>query len=134
MHPDTLGKAMALAEHLDHFLLATVAPDGQPHIAAAGELSLLAGGRIEITDWFCATTVRNLQANPRISVVVWDLGHHRGFQLLGVVEKEEDIAIMDGYVPELEAGETLPQVERLLVVRIEKILDFSQQEQGDTEV
>jgi hypothetical protein len=61
MNPDTLQKVIRLAENLEYFLIATVSPEGQPHIAAAGELSFTGGGSVEITDWFCLETVHNLR-------------------------------------------------------------------------
>lgn len=133
MHLDVLRKAMVFAESLDHFLIATVAPNGQPHIAVAGELSLNSTGSLEVTDWFCQTTVANLRANPKISVVLWDKKTDLGYQLLGEAERVEDIAILDGFAPELEVSVSLPQVERRLLVRIRTILDFSQRLQSDIE-
>lgn len=133
MDTDTLHEVMAFARDLDHFLLATVAPDGQPHIAAAGELALSANGLLAITDWFCLTTLDNLRKNPKIAIIVWDRKRDRGYQLLGEAQGVEDLAMMDGYVPGPDACSSRPQVERRLLVRIGRILDFSQREQSDTE-
>ncbi len=134
MDKSTLEKVIRFAEKTDHFLLATVAPDGRPHIAAAGELSLNSDGLIEVAAWFCHTTVANLQENSHISLVVWNQTKDNGYQLLGVAEKIEEIAMMDGYVPEVEEKISFPQIERKLIIRIDQILDFSQTGQSDREI
>ena len=108
MEHDTLQKAVKSAENLDHFLIATVDQEGQPHIAAAGELTLSGKDSVELTDWFCMTTIANLRHNSRVSVVIWDQIKDSGYQLLGEAEKVEDVAMMDGYSPEFEEGAALP--------------------------
>lgn len=133
MNQDILEKVMTFAENIDHYLIATVDQKGQPHIAAAGELALAGKDSVGITDWFCATTITNLRANPRVSVVIWDRVKDLGYQLLGEAEKVEDVAMMDGYSPQLDKNAPLPQVEHRLIVRINMIFDFSLRGQSDRE-
>jgi len=133
MTQGTLQKIAAFAEKQAPYLIATVDPEGQPHITAAGKLAISEAGSAEITDWFCDTTVSNLHSNPRISVIIWDRIIDVGYQLLGEAEKVEDMAIMNGFSPELDEKAHLPQVERKLVVRIRKIFDFSHRGQSDRE-
>lgn len=133
MAQDALQKVIEFAANIEHFLIATVALDGMPHIAAAGQLSLTNDGHVEIAAWFCPTTVANLQEDHRISVVIWDQTNDKGYQLLGKAEKIVDIAMMDGYTPEMDEKVRMPQTERKLIVRVNKILSFSQKEQSDTE-
>jgi predicted pyridoxine 5'-phosphate oxidase superfamily flavin-nucleotide-binding protein len=133
MNPETLRKVKTLAQDLENFLVATVDPEGQPHIAAAGDISFTSGGSLELTDWFCGETVNNLRKNPRIAVLLWDRGKDLGYQLIGTAELVEDVAMLDGYAPELDEPAAMPQVERRLRVRIDRILDFSQRGQGERE-
>jgi hypothetical protein len=56
-----------------------------------------------------------------------------GYQLLGETEKVEDTAIMNGYAPGLEDKSTLPQVERRLLIRVDKIIGFKHSPHTDQE-
>jgi hypothetical protein len=56
-----------------------------------------------------------------------------GYQLLGETEKVEDTAIMNGYAPGLEDKSTLPQVERRLLIRVDKIIGFRRSPHTDEE-
>jgi hypothetical protein len=47
MNPDTLQKVIRLAENLEYFLIATVSPEGQPHIAAAGAHIVMTDAALE---------------------------------------------------------------------------------------
>jgi hypothetical protein len=76
----------------------------------------------------------NLQQNHHISLVVWDQDKDRGYQLLGILEKIQEIAMMDGYVPDVEEKVHFPQVEYKLIIRVDTILDFSQSGQSDREI
>jgi hypothetical protein len=93
--------------------------------AAAGKLTCESDRRVAVAVWFCPGTVDNLRQNHKISLVVWDAAADIGYQLLGEVEKVEELSVLDGYVPGEEEKPSLPQVERQLLVRLEKIIDFS---------
>ena len=86
-----------------------------------------------VAAWFCPGTVDNLRQNRKISLVVWDAAADIGYQLLGEVEKVEELSVLDGYVPGEEEKPPLPQVERQLLVRLEKIIDFSHAPHSDVE-
>lgn len=125
MNPDLLARAVALAQQTGHVLLATVSADGIPHLAAAGPLALDAAGRVLVTEWFCPQTVANLRG-PRhpIAIVAWDAARDAGYQLLGVVQGETEVAFLDGYAPRVEAQHPVPQVREQLAVQVERVLDF----------
>jgi hypothetical protein len=84
-------------------------------------------------EWFCPATVANLAANRSIGLIVWNQKTDMGYQLLGECEKVEELGIMNGYSPGLEDQKPLPQVERKIIVRINKITDFKLAPHSDLE-
>jgi len=133
MNKKILDQAVALVQKLRHVFVATTDGKGLPHIAAAGKLALNPEGRVTVAAWFCPMTVANLQKNRRVSLVVWDPQVDMGYQLLGETERVEEIAMMDGYLPGPASRPPLPQVERQLVVRVDKIIDFKHAPHSDVE-
>jgi hypothetical protein len=129
-----LKKAIELAGELKHLLIATVAPDGMPHVAAAASISQTTEASVAVTAWFCPATVENLRTGKNVALVIWDPARDHGYQLLGRVERMTDLAQLDGYLPELEEGRSLPQVERELVIRVDGILDFKHAPHSDIEL
>ncbi len=133
MNQKTLHQAVGLAQRLQHVFVATTDGKGLPHMAAAGKLALTPEGRVAVAAWFCPTIVANLQKNRRVSLVIWDPKVDHGYQLLGETEKVEDIAMMNGYAPGVDSQPPLPQVERQLLVRVDKIIDFKHAPHSDVE-
>jgi hypothetical protein len=130
---ETIRKAVELGTKLQHVFVGTTNADGLPHLAAASVISLVSEGRVAVESWFCPGTVINLEQNRSISLTVWDHIGDTGYQLFGEVEKIEEKAFMDGYAPEMEHLEPSPQVERRLIVRVEKIVGFSHAPHSDVE-
>lgn len=124
MKAEKLGEVVHLAEKVGHVFVATADPGGMPHITAAGKLELAPEGRVTVTEWFCPGTVANLHANKCISVVVWAKDFDSGYQLLGRLDKIKNLGILDGYAPGLEGEPPLPQVEKQLLIKVEKIIEF----------
>ena len=133
MKPKTIRSAVQLADKLAHIFVATADAVGSPHVAAAGELSHDSGNHVTVAAWFCPGTLANLKNNKQISLVVWDASEDHGFQLLGEVEQIEELAMLNGFVPEIEAPAPLPQVERRLRVRVDKVIHFSHAPHNDIE-
>ena len=77
--------------------------------------------------------MENIAGNPRVSLTVWDQKADTGYQLLGEVERREDTAMLDGYVPQAKQGTALPQVQRRLLVRVDSVLDFRRAPHTDVE-
>lgn len=121
-----------MAGKLGHLMVATVGPGGMPHVAAAGEISQN-GERIEVTAWFCPTTVENLRTSRAVSLVIWDPLVDQGYQLLGQADQVIEIAQLDGYQPEIESHWPQPQVERKLVIEVTDILEFRHAPHSDIE-
>jgi hypothetical protein len=128
---NVIRKAVEMGSRLGHVFVATANSSGLPHLAASSRIEEEPGSRVAVSEWFCPGTLVNLQGNPQISIVAWDPVNDKGFQILGVAEDLEETAMMDGLSPNL--GKALPQVERKIHVRVEKIIDFSHAPHSDTE-
>lgn len=128
-----IEKALALADKLKHVFVTTADPKGLPHVAAAGKIRVVSNGRVEVSSWFCPVTVTNLKHNHRISLVVWDPVEDTGYQLVGEVEKMGESAFLNGHAPELDGSSPSPQVERQLLVRLDKVFSFSHAPHSDVE-
>jgi len=129
-----IERAVALAQRLQHVFVGTADRDGTPHIAAAARLEITGDSNLAVSSWFCPATVSNLQENRKVSVVVWNPETDEGVQVVGAVERIEETAILDGYAPEIETAEPSPQVERRLIVGVEKVIAFSHAAHSDTKV
>jgi hypothetical protein len=127
-----LDQAVALAKRVKHILIATSDINGVPHIAAAGAMVRI-DNSIGIYSWYCPVSLSNIRQHPEVSVVVWDTATDTGFQIIGAFERMEDVAFLDGYSPRTEDRTTYPQVERQIVIKVERILHFSQALHADTE-
>jgi hypothetical protein len=134
MKSEAVQLAVDLGAKLRLVFVATADAKGSPHIAAAGSISPASKGRVAVDAWFCPGTVANLEQNHHIALVVWDAIGDEGYQLLGEVEEMVEQSIMNGYVPGMEDSTAPPQVERRLLVRVEKVVRFSQAPHSDVEV
>jgi len=120
-----------IPEHVREFItrvpiiyVATADRHGAPHLAAVQGLVLVDDERVSFTSWFCRRTIANVAESPPVALAVWDPSQNRGFQLLGSIEKVEDLAVLDGYVPSVERAGEVPQVQRRLLMRVDRVLDF----------
>ena len=132
MKVETIKKAVSLADKLEHVFVATADEKGMPHVAVAGTVTHMGGTHVSVSSWFCPTTLSNLQINHHVSVVVWDRSIDAGYQLIGESEKIVDLTMMDGYTPSKEER-SIPQVERQIIVRVIKIIDFMRTLHSDME-
>ena len=133
MRPEKLESAVALAVKAGHVLVATADSRGMPHVTAAAKISLADDGDVAVTEWFCPGTVANLQKNKCVSIVVWAKDLDTGYQLIGRLAGVVDVGVLDGYSPGREGKPPLPQVEKRLLVKVEKILDFRLGPHSDVE-
>jgi predicted pyridoxine 5'-phosphate oxidase superfamily flavin-nucleotide-binding protein len=120
-----LGKAVSLYQRVERVLVATANAEGQPHIAVAGKLALEAGGQMVVTEWFCPTTMANVGENRAIALVVWDRLSDVGYQIIGQVERVDESAFADGYLPGEEV-QPIPQVQRELWIKVHRMLAFTE--------
>ena len=133
MNAGKLAEAVKIGRRAGHVLIATADSAGIPHVAAAGRIELEGRSTVAITEWFCPGTVANLRKNAGVSVVARDKVSDTGYQLIGRLETARDVAVLDGYAPGLEGQPPLPQVERRLLVRVERAMDFRIGPHSDTE-
>lgn len=132
MKVESIKDAISLAGNLGYVFVATADDKGMPHVAVAGAMARKGETLVGVSSWFCPTTLSNLQANHQISVAVWDGRNDSGYQLIGESEKIVDLAMMDGYVPS-EKDKTIPQVEREIIIRVTKVIAFTQALHSDLE-
>jgi hypothetical protein len=132
MNTEILRKAELLASKVGYVFISTADLHGWPHITVAGRLANIRENHVLLTEWFCPGTMNNLQVNPRVSLVIWDSSSDTGYQLLGELEEIKELGILDGYSPKVEAKTKIPQIERQLLVHIDKILEFKRAPHTDT--
>ncbi|MBM9605580.1 pyridoxamine 5'-phosphate oxidase family protein [Desulfopila inferna] len=132
MSTKAIFEAVDLGNRMEHVFVTTTNGNGLPHLAAAGIIRYISEDHISVEAWFCPATIQNLGDNPLISVVAWDPATDIGHQILGEVEKVEEIAMMDGFTGDLESEEQLPQSESRLIIRVDQVLAFSHAPHSDT--
>jgi len=133
MRRDPIKEAVRLGNRMNYAMIATADAEGLPHVAASRKINAEPGGGISVSEWFCPGTLANLQINPKVSIVIWDPAKDSGYQILGVSEKISDISVMDGYSRDIEKGPPLPQVERKIHVRVDRVIHFSHAPHSDME-
>jgi hypothetical protein len=85
-----------------------------------------------LTEWFWPRTLANLQMNSRLSIVIWDPEVDSGYQIIAELEAIKDIGIIDGY-SKSQVIPSIPQVERQLLLHVDKILEFKRSPHTDLE-
>ncbi|OGX46609.1 MAG: hypothetical protein A3G38_00640 [Omnitrophica WOR_2 bacterium RIFCSPLOWO2_12_FULL_51_8] len=133
MRNELLKKAVDLGQRLGRIFLTTADNNGVPHLSIATKISINSNVELSVAGWFCPGTVANLESNPNIGVTIWDAERDIGYQLLGKKDALREVAMLDGYVPEREGKLHLPQVEREVAVKVEKIFEFKQVPHNDSE-
>ena len=133
MKNDKIQKAVGLVSQTNPAFIATTDLEGVSHITCAGKLTIERENLLSVTEWFCPGTMENLRKNPNISVVVWDKNTDTGFQFIGLLEKSSDVGVLDGYAPAVEGKHPIPQIEKRLLIRVKKIMNFSLKPHTDIE-
>ncbi len=126
-----LADAVALSASVEGCLVCTANRRGGPHVAAGGALRLVHEQVVDTSYWFCPQTLTNLNVNRSVSVVVQEPSGERGYQLTGSVEGVETGAVLDGYAFEEHLAGEVPQVQRRLSIRVEKVLRFQRSAHDD---
>jgi uncharacterized protein len=133
MNPQVLREAVNLAEKMEHVLIGTANKRMEPHIAVATRMNLIDDAHVTVSAWFCPTTVTNLSENASVSLVVWDSQSDAGYQLIGASEQVENMAVLGCWTPEVNGRISVPQMERRVLVRVDKIIDFKHAPHNDIE-
>lgn len=118
------------AEGVGHAFVATADATGHPHLAAGREIFVAEPDRIVFQAWFCLTTLRNLKENPAIAVAMVDPATGKGYQFTGYLEKIEESALLNGFLPDVEPVE-LPQAQWRLEIRVASVMAFSADAHSD---
>jgi uncharacterized protein len=118
------------AERVGHAFVATCDAGGKPHLAAGRGVAVFEPNRLVFEAWFCLTTLKNLQENPKVAVAIADPATGNGYQFIGVLEKSEETALMDGYLPGQEPP-GLPQAQWRLEVKVENVMAFTSDAHSD---
>ncbi len=104
-------------------VVASAGNGGYPHLALGNSMKILDGKYLLFDNWFCQTTLQNVEQNHRVAVAVMAPDSAAGYQFIGDVVHGYDLALLDGYVPgTLPAGDL--QALTRLVVRVEAVLAF----------
>lgn len=133
MNPQVLREAVRLAGIMEYVLVGTASKEKEPHIAVATSINIVDDVHVTVSAWFCPTTVINLFENPSVSLVIWDSQSDTGYQLVGTSEQVENMAVLGCWTPEVDGKISAPQVERRILVRIDKIIDFRHAPHNDIE-
>jgi len=133
MNRELIEKVTEMAEHLKHVYLATADGEGLPHVSVAGRLEVTPEGDLTVSEWFCPGTLSNAQVNPKVSLVIWRPDIDNGYQVLGKIIEIRDLAILDGYSREPAGLGRIPQVERQLTIRAERVIAFKHAPHSDKE-
>jgi hypothetical protein len=133
MKKESLDSAIELAQKLEHVFVATADSSGMPHVAAAGLMRRTSENCVAVSAWFCPGTLANLDHNRSVSLVVWDPPSDAGYQILGEVQEIDEVAMMNGFSPSGGKSPPMPQVEKKLDVRVDRVYCFSHAPHSDTE-
>lgn len=104
-------------------MVASADGSGNPHLALGNGIKVLDGQHMVIENWYCQTTLRNLEQNPHIAIAVMARDSEIGYQFIGDVVHGYDVAILNGYTPGTEQPGELQALTRI-VVRVDRILAF----------
>lgn len=133
MNPQVLRDAVKLAGKMEHILIGTANKNKEPHIAVATRINIVDDAHVAVSEWFCQGTVANLFENPLVSLVIWDSEGDTGYQLIGVSESIDNMAVLGCWTPEVDKQISVPQIERRVLVRVNKIFDFKHAPHNDIE-
>jgi predicted pyridoxine 5'-phosphate oxidase superfamily flavin-nucleotide-binding protein len=124
------GGAVMISAEIKRFVesrgVATVASadaEGRPHLALGNSIKILDGEHLLFENWFCQTTLRNVERNRRVAIAVMAPESAAGYQFIGSVVHGSDIALLDGYTPGMIPASDL-QALTCLVVRVEEVLAY----------
>jgi uncharacterized protein len=133
MNPQVLQQAVSFVAKIEYVLISTASKTKEPHIAVATRMDLVDNIHVTVSAWFCPTTVINLFENPSLSLVIWDQENDTGYQLIGASEGIENMAVLGCWTPEVDKQMPVPQVERRVLVRVDRIIDFKHAPHNDIE-
>ncbi|MDD2542182.1 MAG: pyridoxamine 5'-phosphate oxidase family protein [Desulfuromonadaceae bacterium] len=114
----------SLMGKIPFIFVATADSSGQPHMAIGEQVTVSGDSVLIFENWFCPSTLQNIECNSRIAIVVVLPDTGKGYQMLGSVFKSAETAIHDEYNQPAKTLET-PQTLTRFAVKIEQILEFT---------
>lgn len=75
-----------LFDKVDIAILATATVDGIPNAVPIGAKKIIDPETVLVSDQFFNKTIKNIQSNPKVSLMYWE--GHEGYQLKGTVTVE----------------------------------------------
>ena len=111
------------AEGIALAMVASADASGKPHLALGTGIKVIDGRHLLLENWYCQTTLQNLEQNQHLAIAVMAEDMKIGYQFIGTLAHGFDVALLSGYEPEVEPpGE--PQALTRLIVKVEEILAF----------
>ncbi len=114
----------SMLKNTKNVFIATVNAVGQPHMAIGEQVTVSSDDLLIFENWFCPTTLQNINNNARVAVVTVLSDSGTGYQMLGSIVKSKNIAMIDGYDADVALPES-PQVLTRFMVKVESVLEFS---------
>jgi uncharacterized protein len=104
----------------------TASMDGMPNIAMKGSLQVLDDSHLLFADLFSLKTRKNLEENPRVSVLVEDPDTHAAYQFKGTAELLTAGALYDRIAEQIRRSpKKLPDPTYVVRITVEAIYDQS---------
>jgi hypothetical protein len=106
--------------------VATASADGLPNVAIKGSVRVLDDEHVMFADLFSGKTRNNLEANPKVAVMVYDLASSQGYVLKGTVELVASGPLYDRMVEILkQAPRPLPPPKYVVKIAVEEVYNQS---------
>jgi hypothetical protein len=128
-----LQQATHMATKIGCVFKGTAGCECTTHMAVARRMTLKDPETVHVQQWFCPGTIDNLRLNSRVSLVVWDRNTDRGRQIIGETERLSDTGGTDCYFPRSESR-SLPQNDNQLIIKVTKVVGFTQSAHTDAGV
>lgn len=125
MNSKKLERAIELGRKTGHFFIALMGSDGFPYVNSARQIEKVGDNQVAIEEWICPLTVKHVMEHPKMAVLIWDPTVDNGYEILGEVLMFENQAFLNGFAPEVEESNYLPQVQRKLIIRADRITAVS---------
>lgn len=109
---------------IPYVVLATTDSSSKPHIAIGSHVKISGDSLLIFENWFCPTTLANIDRNKLVSVVAINPDTGEGYQLLGSVVRSSNDGYPDAHAPSVSLPET-PQVLTRFTVKVDQTLAFT---------
>jgi hypothetical protein len=106
--------------------VATASANGMPNVAIKGSVRVLDDEHLMFADLFSGKTRTNLEGNPKVAVMVFDLEASKGYALKGTVELVASGPLYDKMAEIIkQMPRPLPPPKYVVKIAVEEIYDQS---------